>query len=129
MKRFDLYENERNPDELEAVKQGFSWPAFFFGWIWAFVKRMPLVGAVLLAIDVGFAVGERVLPDEGLAADLAFLAWLAVGVVCGAYGNAWRRGALERRGFELAETVSAESPDQALAEPAPGPLAARQPDA
>ena len=38
----------------EAVKQGWSWPALFFGFIWAMIKKMwglgvgVMIGAILL---------------------------------------------------------------------------------
>ena len=38
MKTFKVYEHEIYG--YEAVKQGFSWPALFFGFIWALVKKL-----------------------------------------------------------------------------------------
>ena len=42
MKQYKIFENSEG--EIEAVKQGWSWPAFFFTSIWALVKRMYLLG-------------------------------------------------------------------------------------
>ena len=36
----------------EAIKQGFSWPGFFFTWIWAFVKKLWADGVILLLVTV-----------------------------------------------------------------------------
>ena len=35
MEKYAVYDRR---GELEAVKRGWSWPGFFFSWIWAFVK-------------------------------------------------------------------------------------------
>lgn len=37
MKHYKIFKNQIG--QIEAVKQGFSWPAFFFTWIWALVKK------------------------------------------------------------------------------------------
>ncbi len=41
-KRYKVFEHPEN--RVEAVKQGWSWPAFFFIWIWALVKKMWVLG-------------------------------------------------------------------------------------
>jgi len=38
MNQYNIYTNPQR--EMEAVKQGWSWPAFFYGCIWAFIKGM-----------------------------------------------------------------------------------------
>ena len=37
MKQYKIFENSLGT--IEIVKQGWSWPAFFFGFIWAFTKK------------------------------------------------------------------------------------------
>jgi len=37
---------------LEAVKRGFSWPAFLFTWIWAVVNRLWLLGIVFVILSL-----------------------------------------------------------------------------
>jgi hypothetical protein len=49
MKTFKIYEPPTG--ECEAVKQGWSWPAFFFGPIWALVKT-------LWGLGVGFLMAK-----------------------------------------------------------------------
>jgi len=36
----------------EAVKLGWSWPGFFFTWIWAFAKRMKSIAVALLIANL-----------------------------------------------------------------------------
>lgn len=86
----------------EVVKSGFSWPGFIFGFIWAFLKRLWIVGAVLLPLDVALrilaryeSVAEQVLLGSVLGT-LSFVIRLIVGV----NGNAWRRRDLKKRGYE-----------------------------
>ena len=50
MKTFKIYEHPAG--NREAVKQGWSWPGFFFGPIWAFVKKMWGLGGVLLLVVI-----------------------------------------------------------------------------
>ena len=51
MKLYKIFKNPMN--QYEAVKQGWSWPAFFFGAIWACVKKMWGLG---IGIFVTFVV-------------------------------------------------------------------------
>lgn len=114
MKRFVVYERDSDPADTEAVKRGFSWPAFFFGWIWGFAKRLPVHGAVMLAISIAFMAADQLLPDEGLVAEIAVVLWWAYSILLGAYGNRWLEESLGERGFEEAGVLDAESPEEAL---------------
>ena len=38
MKTFQVYKHPIAG--IEAIKVGFSFPAFFFGWIWMFIKKL-----------------------------------------------------------------------------------------
>ena len=94
----------------EDVKNGFSWPAFFFGPIWALTKGMvPIAGALLLmnillvvffyTIPIlhsitGDAVGTAQLMVLPYSAQILWAIWV------GARGNSWRRRHLVRRGYE-----------------------------
>ncbi|MEM0111894.1 MAG: DUF2628 domain-containing protein, partial [Candidatus Parvarchaeota archaeon] len=50
MKTYNIYKHPLG--DIKAVKVGWSWPAFFFTWIWAFVKGLYVVGVILLIIDM-----------------------------------------------------------------------------
>lgn len=85
------------------VKQGFSWPAFFVGSLWAAVKRlwfptfalMSLLDGLLWFLT-GYAEAQRA---DGLAL-LGGLATLAYAVGRGWWGNRlWERRLLAR-GYE-----------------------------
>lgn len=112
MRWFDIYEG---PDggAIEAVKLGFSWPAFFFSWIWAFAKGLPRHGGVLLLGCAAAFAGSRI-ADRTLLQDLLRVVPLALGLWAGALGNAWWREALEQRGWVRTASIEAPSPRRAL---------------
>ncbi len=99
----------------EAVKDGFSWPGFFFTWIWAFVKGMVGMGFLLLGAVVVINVLNVMGQEErspGLSL-LSVLVGLATILVTGFMGNKWREKALTRKGYQLLEKVQASSPEAA----------------
>lgn len=96
----------------EAVKQGWSWPAFFFNPIWAMVKKMWLLGSLTL-------VGEMILyglfGSDFPRVSLADLLNVGIGIAFGLQGNAWREHNLVSRGFKFVGTVTAATAEGALA--------------
>lgn len=112
MTRFDVFAHAA--ERYEAVKIGFSWPAFFFTLFWAFFKRLwrhaiiALSFIVLLAIVPGFEEFEqRSFGNGGLG--------LILGLLFGFKGNEWRRRRLEVLGWRLVASVEADNPSQAIA--------------
>ncbi|MGH6873504.1 MAG: DUF2628 domain-containing protein [Aestuariivirgaceae bacterium] len=83
-------------EDAVFIKEGFSWPAFFFSVIWLVLKRLwfPLI-LYLLALALIFALAARLsLPDT-----LVFTLVLALNLLLGLEANERRRRALSRRGF------------------------------
>jgi hypothetical protein len=97
MKSFDVFTNAMG--EIEIVKDGFSWPAFFFSWIWGFIAKLWVHASIML-------VATLVLVSVPGAP-------IIVGIIAGFKGNEWRRDNLQQRGFTLAERLQAESADAA----------------
>ena len=84
------------------VKQGFSWPAFFFGSLWAAVKGMWLPHFLVLAvIDVILWVATGFAEASGAAgpALLGLAASLIYAIVRGKRGNAWLTASLTSKGY------------------------------
>jgi hypothetical protein len=110
MKQYKIFKHPAGANE--AVKQGWSWPAFFFSFIWAMVKKQWLLGvAVLVGMFIfGFIVG---LSGGGDA--LVNIVSIIINCVFGINGNAWREKNLISRGYELVDTVSASNPEGAVA--------------
>lgn len=109
MKEFKIYQHPTG--KQEAVKQGWSWPGFFFGPIWALVKKLWGLGAVLLVIVLLLSA----VPVETEVGMLTTLIMLVIYIVCGVNGNSWREKNLRSRGYEHLDTVSAANPDGAIA--------------
>ena len=107
-----MYQRADNPAHVEVIKQGFSWPGFFFNWIWVLVKQLPRYGFILLGVDIALLVAKYFAPEASLAAGLLGFLKLPTGVVVGVYGNQWRRTQLEQRGFTPATTLWAKSSER-----------------
>lgn len=113
MKQYKLY---KHPSGVtEAVKQGWSWPSFFFSFIWAMVKKMwglgvgVLIGLLVLGIIIAAAGG-------GSGADaLADVVAIIASIIFGVNGNSWREKNLASRGFEQVDIVTAVNPESAIA--------------
>jgi hypothetical protein len=100
--------------DIQAVKQGWCWPAFFFNFIWAFVAKMWGLGVGMMVFFIVLGIinssdggGERSI----LINLISIVASIAIGV----NGNKWREENLLSRGFELKDTVTAANKDGAIA--------------
>jgi hypothetical protein len=103
--------------KIEAIKEGWSWPAFFFNSIWALVKKMWVLGGILCAVFfiLGWISGV-VNTRSGRAINaLIWIGNFAVSVVFGLNGNSWRETNLESRGYKFKTTVIAATPEGAIA--------------
>lgn len=93
---------------LEAVKIGLSFPALLFGIIWILVKKqwdMTILWVFLFIVFVN-TTSVSWLPPIGYL----FL-WLFPAFK----GNKWRENNLSKRGYELLDTITADTPDAAIA--------------
>jgi hypothetical protein len=123
MKQYKVFKHPSGTSE--AVKQGWSWPAFFFGFIWALVKRMwglgvgVLIGGLVFGFIVGAFGGGK--DGDALINIVAFI----VNVIFGVNGNSWREKNLVSRGFEEVGTLTAANPESAVALDLKGPHAQR----
>lgn len=87
--------------ETAFVDTGFSWAAFFFGPLWAVVKRQWKMFLLLclaqLPFTVIYAFAEQK-DDMGLYVLNVLLALIYM-MGCGIYGNRLHRHFLERQGY------------------------------
>ncbi|MFD1259347.1 DUF2628 domain-containing protein [Entomomonas asaccharolytica] len=105
----------------EAVKQGWSWPAFFFGIIWTFVKRIWWLGfglfiiSILLQTIVGAAVKDMPIEEAiPIINGIGSVFGIVVCFLLGMYGNSLREKNLISRGYTQVAIITAESPQQAI---------------
>jgi hypothetical protein len=107
MSDFRIYKHPSG--QLEAVKEGWSWPAAAFVVFWALYKKIWVIGSAILIFSVLLYAS---LP-------LSYLPYafdLGCALVFGFFGNGWREANLVDRGYELINDVSARTPAGALAE-------------
>lgn len=122
MKTFNVYKHPTRG--IEAVKIGFSWPAFFFGIIWMLVKKLWGLAGVWFAAYVALSLIEQVTDQssEGGAQALVYLiiaaGYFTLWLFPAFKGNKWREENLSKRGYEQLTTVQAETPDAAVAQAA-----------
>lgn len=100
-----------DPDRgVVLVKEGFSWPAFFFSLAWALWCRLWLValGIFLAEVAVNAALAT-------LGADPASQTAVSLGLAAalGFVGNDLKRWALSRRGYVESDIVAAPDGDAA----------------
>ena len=106
--------------KTEAVKQGWSWPGFFFNMIWVLVKKMWVLGISLWGLWIGWSLLDIfVLQGSRIAESSDFVSiygWgLLFPITVGYSANLWREHHLKSRGFEFNDTVQARNPEAALA--------------
>lgn len=113
MKQFKVLKHPTG--DVQVVKQGWCWPAFFFSFIWAMVSKMWAlgVGALIGFFALGIVIGLSVPPE--LQDGIINLVAIAVNIYFGSSGNQLREKHLISRGFELKDTVTAANKDGAVA--------------
>src|ERR1051326_1071092 len=107
------FEVFKHPTDSQAVKRGFSWPGFFFTCIWALVKRLWLVGGVVLVISLVVSlVSSQTFRSSPL---LVVCASLVVRLVVGRSSDLWRSDALQADGYAYIGAIEARDAAAALA--------------
>lgn len=93
------------------VKEGFSWPGFFFGVVWALWHRLWIEAAALLALFIAAGVA---FDAAGIGEPFDSTVMFAIALLIGFNGNDWRRQSLRRRGYQEAGVVVGPDADTAL---------------
>lgn len=119
MKQFKIF---KHPQGLYAVvKQGISWPAFFFWAFWAAVKGLwkvvviSLISWLLISLGI-FFIGAHWNLQPSLVDLIIFTFSLSLWLYFGANGNKWREKKLIERGFDETAKISSTNPEKAYAE-------------
>lgn len=103
----------------EVIKNGFSWPAFFFTWIWAFIKKLWSYGVGFIVVLFLLLMIESIFfqkADSSGGALIMLVLQVAIFLFFGINGNRWRSESMERRGYTLVGRSLANTPDGALSE-------------
>ena len=102
---------ERLDRDIQLVKEGFSWPAFFFSALWALWSRLWWVAAIFLAIEILWMIAM-----EWLGLPVAIEAVMSIGLAAmiGFVANDLKRSTLFRRGYAEVGVVAGNDRDAAL---------------
>ncbi|MFO1152340.1 MAG: DUF2628 domain-containing protein [Rhodospirillales bacterium] len=97
--------------DVQLVKEGFSWPAFFFSFLWALWSRLWLVALVMFAIEALCGLASEWL---GLPPVLNAVISLGLAAALGLVANDLKRFTLFRRGYAEVGVVAGSDRDAAL---------------
>lgn len=106
VKQYKIFQHPNG--SVEAVKQGWSFPAAIFGIIWAVVKGLWMVAISILGVYV--FVNTFIYDPSS-----AFIINVIVSVVLGVNGNNWRETNLLSRGYNQVDVVVSLNTDAAIA--------------
>jgi hypothetical protein len=98
-----------DPDGLEKaelIKDGFSWGAFIFTFLWFFANRLWIAGLGVLAVLIAFAALLNGLDVRPLAGTVA---QLLLGILIGLEANSLKRWTRARRGRPAVAVVAADT--------------------
>jgi hypothetical protein len=97
--------------DTQVIKEGFCWPAFLFGPLWALWHRMWFTFLGLSAGYALMALGATIVNLDEIVIDAIFI---GVAAVIGFCGNDWRRAGLAARGWQMKGLSAATDRDAAL---------------
>ncbi|MEQ8505444.1 MAG: DUF2628 domain-containing protein [Rhodospirillales bacterium] len=97
--------------DVRLIKEGFSWPAFLFTFLWALWHRMWWLALGLFVITTAAGMGvEFLLPDPVAGGAVLLALYVAIGML----GNDLMRRHLAASGFADQGPVCAKDRDEAL---------------
>lgn len=111
-------------DTYEAVKQGWSWPAFFFVIFWLLIKRLWVVAIILFIImlpivayfmpDLQHATDQQIKEASDMMNRIGLIVETPIRFILAFYGNKLREQNLIKRNYVLVGNITAESPAKAI---------------
>jgi hypothetical protein len=96
-----------------AVKVGFSWPGFLFAVIWLLIKKLWGHALIVVSSIIMLTLIELFF-DNTQTSVMIILLEFGVYFFVGVNGNEWRTTNLQERGFEIINTLQAETPKAAI---------------
>jgi hypothetical protein len=101
MKTYSVFYNDKLG--YEFVKQGWSWPAFCFSWLWALIKQLWALGISVFIFSILLAL---IFSTEFPI--FSGLVGLTIGFVFGRSGNHWWCDDLLKKSYRNITTVQAQ---------------------
>lgn len=113
MKLYKIFKHSQKDDE--AVKQGWSWPGFFFGCVWALLKKQWVLGfSIIVSLLLLSLLTAPPGGEQGGYFSIMIVAFI-ISVILGNKGNQLREANLISRGYTHVDTITAENPQAAIA--------------
>jgi hypothetical protein len=114
MSEYKIFSDPR--ESYDAVKQGWSWPAFMFTFWWALIKKMYVLAFSIIALNTAIYLIQR---NADLNIGLREHTWLfiltlGITTLLGVYGNRWRERNLLSRGYNYLSTHKASDDQDAI---------------
>jgi len=97
MRKYSVFTNSQG--DFVTVKQGWSWPAFFFGFFWAMAKKMWILGISYFAIIVLISFLSVIYFEVNNI--FSIIIKIILRIVFGLCGNIWIENKLFSHGFEI----------------------------
>ena len=120
MHAFKIYQHPTHG--RQAVRIGYCWPAFFFGFFWMLFHRLWFLAlgwiASYAALSTLVVNTTRAGPETGLQAIayvLLLVAFTILWLVPAFKGNSWREEQLAATGFSQVTVLQADNASQAVA--------------
>ncbi len=118
MKHYDILKNSAG--SIRAIKQGWSWPAFFFTGLWALAKQLWGIFALVIVANIGsfaiatFLVSNHVIRSLGALRVLNIVFVIIISGILGMQGNSWLMDKLvSYYKFTWVDAVDAATPEEA----------------
>jgi Protein of unknown function (DUF2628) len=92
------------------VKDGFSWPGFFFTLIWLAIKRMWIVVAFAVSLMLAVSLASSLSGNEDF---WRFLSSIVLCLILGFEGNDLRRWSLAGQGYREVAVIEAQDLEEA----------------
>lgn len=103
MAQFNVYKKDRDSfdPEYRAIKDGYSFPGMFFTVIWAFVKKLWVLGFILIGVIFLYSIITTLLFGDNAGDKIANFLGLALAAYVGFKGNDILGKDLLKRGYTL----------------------------
>jgi len=111
LKKWKIFKHEEG--DIQAIKQGWSWPGFVFTYIWAFVKGLYFLGAAILiaAVPILYFMRDT---EQVTSSLLGEGIYVFIAIILGIKGNKWREKKLLKKDYVYKTLVEAENDARAL---------------
>ena len=113
MNEYNVYKNPSGV--VEAVKQGWSWPAFLFTAIWALTKGLYALGAGIFILFLFLHLFlNSIVEGAGSGNPITLFITLGVAVWLGMEANKLREKDLKKKGYDFISSIEATTPEGAI---------------